>query len=195
MQTVLLQNQENFVLEPTEDTFYLVLLNQKAVSGKVKVDLFFKHSGLNCQLLFLGILKNKSDWQLESNIKHLVPKSSCLTEVYLSQTDESRVDYFGQIYIDQKASQTKSFLKEQSLVTGKAVYNRSRPILEIYNNRVKASHSASSSRLNENDLFYLMSRGFEKKEAEKILEEAFFNKVLESVKLESAKELIKDYLC
>jgi Fe-S cluster assembly scaffold protein SufB len=195
MQTVLLQNQETFSLEPKVDTLYLVLLDKKANDGKIKVDLILKNSDLNCQLLFLGILKNKSNWQLESNIRHLVPRSSCLTEVYLSQKDESRVDFFGQIYIDQKASQTKSFLKEQSLVIGEAIYNRSRPILEIFNNRVKASHSASSSRINEADLFYLMSRGFEKIEAEKILEEAFFNKVLDSVKVDSAKELIKEYLC
>ena len=111
MQTVLLKDQKNFVLEPEKDTLYLVLLDKEASAGKVKVDLIFKKSDLHCQLLFLGILKAKSNWQLESNIKHLVPKSSCLTEVYLSQADESRVDYFGQIYIDQLASQTKSFLK------------------------------------------------------------------------------------
>ena len=132
---------------------------------------------------------------MESNIKHLVPKTSCLTEVYLSQSDESKVDYLGQILIEQKASQTKSFLKEQSLIVGDAVYNRSQPVLEILNNRVKASHSATSSRLNEADLFYLMSRGFTKSEAEKILQEAFFNKILDSIKNKEAKKMIEDYLC
>ncbi len=195
MQTVLLKNQENFILEPDQDTLYLVLLDKETNSGKIKVDLSFKKSEINCRLLFLGRLKNKSNWQIESNSRHFVPKTSCLTEVFLSQSDESRVDYFGQIRIGQKASQTKSFLKEQSLVLGKAVYSRSRPILEIFNNKVKASHSASSSRINETDLFYLMSRGFKKSEAEKILEEAFFNKVFDSVKVEEAHKLIKGYLC
>lgn len=195
MQTILLENQESFILEPEQDTLYLVLLNKEADFGKIKVDLSFNKSDVNCRLLFLGRLKNKSNWQIESNSRHFVPKTSCLTEFYLSQADESRVDYFGQIYIGQKASQTKSFLKEQSLVLGKAVFNRSRPILEIFNNKVKASHSASSSRISETDLFYLMSRGFERNEAEKILEEAFFNKVFDSVKVEEARELIKGCLC
>lgn len=195
MQTVLLENQESFILEAEQDTLYLVLLDKKIISGKIKVDLSFKKSDVNCKLLFLGRLSGGSNWQIESNTRHFVPKTSCLTEFFLSQSDKSRVDYFGQIYIDQKASQTKSFLKEQSLVMGKAIYNRSRPILEIFNNKVKASHSASSSRISETDLFYLMSRGFERSEAEKILEEAFFNKVLDSVKAEDARELIKGYLC
>ncbi len=195
MQTVLLQNQKEFSLEPKQNTLYLVLLDKESSIGKIKVDLFFKKSNLNCQLLFIGILKNKSNWYLESNIKHLVPKTSCLTEVYLSQSDESKVDYLGQILIEQKASQTKSFLKEQSLIVGDAVYNRSQPVLEILNNRVKASHSATSSRLNEADLFYLMSRGFTKSEAEKILQEAFFNKILDSIKNKEAKKMIEDYLC
>ena len=194
MKFVLLEQKTDFILEPQEDVFYLVLLDRSAKQGKVKVDLTFKKSGVSCQLLFLGRLDDDSVWQLESNMKHLVPKTSCLTDVYLSQAKKSRVDYFGQIYIDQKATQTKSFLKEQSLVLGQATYNRSRPILEIFNNKVKASHSASSSRLNETDLFYLMSRGFERQEAEKILEEAFFNKILTEVKLPAAKKLIQAYL-
>jgi Fe-S cluster assembly scaffold protein SufB len=195
MQAVLLKEQTEFILEPKVDTLYLVLLDKNANQGKIKVDLSFQKTGVSCQLLFLGRLKNNSSWQLESNIKHFASKTSCLTDVYLSQADASRVDYFGQIYIDRLASQTKSFLKEQSLILGKATYNRSRPILEIFNNQVKASHSASSSRLDETDLFYLMSRGFKKAEAEKILEEAFFNKVLDSIKIKSARKLIKDYLC
>lgn len=195
MQVVLLEQQPEFVLEPKVDTFYLLLLNKNAEQGKIKVDLSFKKEAVSCQLLFLGRLKKNSSWQLESNMKHLVSRTSCLTNVYLSQADGSRVDYFGQIYIDRLASQTKSFLKEQSLVLGQDTYNRSRPVLEIFNNKVKASHSASSSRLNEADLFYLMSRGFKKKEAEKFLEAAFFNKVLESIKEELAHKLIESYLC
>lgn len=195
MQAVLLKEQTEFILEPKVDTLYLVLLDKNANQGKIKIDISFKKMGVSCQLLFLGRLKNNSSWQLESNTKHFASKTSCLTDAYLSQADASRVDYFGQIYIDRLASQTKSFLKEQSLILGNATYNRSRPILEIFNNKVKASHSASSSRLNEVDLFYLMSRGFKKVEAEKILEEAFFNKVLDSIKIKSARKLIKDYLC
>ncbi len=195
MQVVLLEKQSEFILEPKADTFYLVLLDSKLQQGKIKVDLSFKKANVSCQLLFLGRLAKGSHWQLESNMRHLTAKTACLTNVYLSQADESRVDYFGQIYIDQKAAQTKSFLKEQSLILGKNTYNRSRPILEIFNHQVKASHSASSSRLSQNDLFYLMSRGLKKLEAEKILETAFFNKILDSVKLKSAKELIEGYIC
>lgn len=195
MQVVLLKDQTDFVLEPQENTLYLVLLDKQIKQGKIKVDLYFKKSHVDCKLLFLGALAQHSNWQLESNAQHLVADTSCSTEVYLSQADQSQVDYFGKIYIAQTAKQTKSFLKEQTLVIGEAVYNRSRPILEIFNNRVKASHSASSSRIDDVDLFYLMSRGLDKKEAEKILEAAFFNKILNSIKNKQAKELIEEYLC
>jgi len=195
MQVFVLEKQTEFFLEPKTDTFYLVLLDSNLQQGKIKVDLSFKKKNVSCQLLFLGRLVKKSNWQLESNMRHFALKTTCFTNVYLSQADESRVDYFGQIYIDRLAPQSKSFLKEQSLILGKNTYNRSRPVLEIFNHQVKASHSASSSRLNTNDLFYLMSRGFKKVEAEKILEMAFFNKVLDSIKLKPAKQLIEKYLC
>jgi Fe-S cluster assembly scaffold protein SufB len=195
MQTVLLTNQQNFVLSPDEDTFYLVLLDKKAKNGQVKVDLSLKRTGLNCQLLFLGILTSGSDWQLTSEIKHLASKCSCLAEVYLSQKQQSKVNYFGRIYIAQTALQSKSFLKEQSLIMGQAVYNQSQPTMEIFNNRVQASHSVSISHPDKNALFYLMSRGFMQEEAEKILERAFFNKVLDTVKVVEAHQLIGNYLC
>lgn len=195
MKLVLISKQGDHILKPREDTFYLVLLDQNLIQGQLKVDLSFEKADINCRLLFIGRLQKNSSWQLESNMKHLVDHTSCFTDVYLSQTDQSRVDYFGQIHIGKEANNTKSFLQEQSLTLGKSTFNRSRPILEIFNNKVKASHSASSSRLNESDLFYLMSRGLERKEAEKILEEAFFNKILETVKLSKAKKIIKDYLC
>lgn len=195
MQVVLLEKQNEYLLSPQVDTFYLVLLDPKLQQGKIKVDLAFKKENVSCQLLFLGRLAIGSQWQLTSTIKHLVAKTTCLTNVFLTQADESKMDYFGQIFIDQKASQTKSFLKEQILVLGQNTFNRSRPILEIFNNQVQASHSASSSRLNEAELFYLMSRGFKKALAQEILEKAFFNKILETIKVEAARNLIKGYLC
>jgi hypothetical protein len=79
MQVVLLEKQSEFILEPKADTFYLVLLNKNTEQGKIKVDLSFQKTGVSCQLLFLGRLKNNSSWQLESNAKHLASKTSCLT--------------------------------------------------------------------------------------------------------------------
>ncbi len=194
MQVVLLDQQGDHLLQPQEDTLFLVLLDQQLQQGQVKVDLTFQKSGVSCQLVFVGRLAPNSSWQLESNMKHLTNHTSCLTDVYLSQADRSRVDYFGQIHIGREARATKSFLTEQSLTLGRATFNRSRPILEIFNNKVKASHSASSSRLSETDLFYLMSRGLKRDEAEQLLEEAFFNKILDTIKSTEAKKLIKEYL-
>lgn len=192
---VLINQLRQYDLYPTEDTLYLILLDRQLTQGQLSVSLSFAKSGVACRLLVIGRLAAGSSWKLETNMHHLVSKTSCQTDVFLSQADRSRVDYYGQIYIDRQAQMTKSFLKEQSLTLGQATYGRSRPILEIYNNKVQASHSASSSRLDENELFYLMSRGFKRSEAEKILEEAFFTKILYTVSDRQARQLIKDYLC
>jgi len=194
MQIVVIDQLGDHLLQPQEDTLFLVLLDQQAKQGQLKVDLTFVKPSVSCHLIFIGRLAKDSSWQLESNMKHLVDHTSCMTDVYLSQADRSRVDYFGQIHIGAKAFATKSFLMEQSLSLGQSIFNRSRPILEIFNNKVKASHSASSSRLNETDLFYLMSRGLNRSEAEKLLEEAFFNKILDTIKSAPAKKMIQEYL-
>lgn len=179
---------------PTVNTLYLALLDRQLQQGQLSIDLDFRQAGVSCRLLVIGRLAADSNWQLTTNMRHHVRRTSCQTDVFLSQADRTRVDYFGQIYIDRQAQLTKSFLKEQSLTLGQATYNRSQPILEIYNNQVKASHSASSRQLDANELFYLMSRGFPAAEAAQILEEAFFAQILQTVRDRQARQLIKEYL-
>lgn len=195
MKTVVLKSQAEFILKPQEDTLYLVLLSSNGDNSKVKVDLFFRKSRVNCRLLFLGRNLSNGEWQIESNANHFAEHTSCNIDVYLSLANKAKVDFFGKIFIDKKAFHAKSFLQERGLVIGDSVYNRSQPVLEIFNNKVKASHSASCARLNKDDLFYLMSRGFNKQEAESILEKAFFDLVLGSIKDKKAHKIVEDYLC
>ena len=69
-------------------------------------------------------------------------------------------------------------MSESSLLLSKDAKNISVPSLEIENNDLKAYHSASSEPINKNILFYLMSRGLEKKEATKVITIGFMSQFL-----------------
>ena len=64
------------------------------------------------------------------------------------------------------------------------------PMLLCSEEDVEGNHSSSAGKIGEKELFYIMSRGFELKEAMKLMVRAKFNKILENIKDEELKEQI-----
>lgn len=79
----------------------------------------------------------------------------------------------GMILIKEDAAGANAFLRFKVLLLGKNARAEVDPGLEILTNDVKASHAASVGQVDEEQLFYLMSRGINKKEAVKLIVEAF----------------------
>jgi Fe-S cluster assembly protein SufD len=81
----------------------------------------------------------------------------------------------GTIIIEKGAELVEGFLRQKVLLVGENARAEAIPELEIECNEVKASHAASVGRIDEEQIFYLMSRGLSKKEAEKLIIEAFLS--------------------
>ena len=69
-----------------------------------------------------------------------------------------------------------------------------KPELEIYADDVKCSHGSASGSLNEDSIFYLMSRGLDKKTAKELLINGFLLDVVEKITNEEIKKLIKNMI-
>ena len=69
-----------------------------------------------------------------------------------------------------------------------------KPELEIYADDVKCSHGSSSGSLNEDSIFYIMSRGLNYKEAKKLLINGFLLDVVEKITNSEIKNLIKNIM-
>jgi len=81
----------------------------------------------------------------------------------------------GKIKIAKNVSGINAFLKFKVLLLGKNSRATVKPELEIESNDVKASHSASIGRVDEEQLFYLMSRGLSRQKAIELIVKAFLN--------------------
>jgi len=101
--------------------------------------------------------------------------------------DKAKTVYQGLIEVGVGASQTDAYLKNKNLLLNDGARSDSIPMLKINNNDVKCSHGSTTGKLNEEELFYLRSRGFPRTEAEKLLIAAFFEDVMES-----AHEVVKE---
>ncbi len=106
-------------------------------------------------------------------------------------TDESRVEFIGMIRVQPKAQQTASFLSDHTLLLSDKCRAESIPSLEIGANEVSASHGATTGKIDEEQLFYLMVRGISREEAERIIVQGFFEPVLQRIPLENLRNRLR----
>src|SRR5438067_6572179 len=106
-------------------------------------------------------------------------------------TDESRVEFEGMIRVQPKAQQTASFLSDHTLLLSDSCRAESIPSLEIGANEVSASHGATTGKIDEEQLFYLMVRGIPREEAERIIVQGFFEPVLQRIPLENLRTRLR----
>ena len=69
-----------------------------------------------------------------------------------------------------------------------------KPELEIYADDVKCSHGSTSGNIDENSIFYLMSRGLSYEQSKKLLTNGFLNEVIEKITNEDVKSLVKEFI-
>ena len=126
---------------------------------------------------FFG-LKNQV-FDVSTNSFHFVPNTggNLLSKGVL--TGESQSTYRGLIYINAKAAKTNCFLNSHTLLLGEKAKANSIPSLEILANDVQSRHGATVDHLDEEKVFYLMTRGLNRKESEKTIVDGFMGEVFQ----------------
>ena len=108
--------------------------------------------------------------------------------------DVSRLGFEGIIKVDHGAQRTDSYLTMNTLFLSEGARANSIPGLEILADDVKCSHGATVGTVQEQEVFYLMSRGISRNEAEKLIVGGFFEPVIEEMPLESVRQRLRDII-
>lgn len=108
--------------------------------------------------------------------------------------DNSKMAFVGEIEITLQANGTDSYLKEDVLMLDATSKIEAVPSLEIKTNDVKAGHGVSISRLNDDKLFYLTSRGISTDEARKLVLSGFLRDSFSRIEIDSVIEKLESYL-
>jgi Fe-S cluster assembly protein SufD len=103
-------------------------------------------------------------------------------------TDRSRSVWQGMIYVGPGAQRTDGYQANRNLILSKKARADSIPGLEIQADDVRCTHGATVSQLEEQPIFYLMSRGIRRPEAERLAVEGFFDSVLRRIEPEWVRE-------
>lgn len=124
---------------------------------------------------YLGVFFGQGDSEKKLKFKfiHTRPQIKSRVQVKAVLMDQSQLDIEALLVINKGAYLTDTYLKIDCLVVGDHSKARAVPGLEILEDEVKAGHGATVGRIDPEQIHYLMTRGLEKQQAEKLVIEAF----------------------
>lgn len=131
---------------------------------------------------------------VSNNVKmnHNVPNCTS-SQLYKGILDnEAKAAFSGIIYVKQDAQKIDAYQANHNLLLSESAKIHTEPQLEIYADDVKCSHGATVGRLDENESFYLRSRGIPAKEAKILQQMAFAYSVLEKVSNPELRERMEN---
>jgi Fe-S cluster assembly protein SufD len=105
--------------------------------------------------------------------------------------DRSRSVYTGLIHIGKEAAGVNAFQTNRNVKLSADAWAESVPNLEIENNDVHCSHASAVGPVDEDQLFYLESRGVPPEVAERLIVLGFFEEVLDRLPVQGAVDLLR----
>jgi Fe-S cluster assembly protein SufD len=106
----------------------------------------------------------------------------------------ARAVYSGLIHVRPEGAETDAYQTNRNLILSDDALADSKPELEIENNDVRCSHAASVGQIDENEIFYLQTRGLDRASAERLIARGFFEEVLGRVGRTDIQFLVQDLL-
>ena len=163
---------------------------------------FFKNE-INCNLngeyasaFVNGIfsINNDKHHEIRTIINHLTENTKSYQLIKSVLEESSRAVYQGKIFVNSKAQKTDGYQLSKAILLNKDSEFNAKPELEIYADDVKCSHGSASGSLNEDSIFYLMSRGLNYQQSRELLINGFLLDVVEKITDPEVKNLIKNMI-
>jgi len=171
---------------------FLLSSGSEFIKNEINCNLNGKYASAFVNGVF--ILGETKHHEIKTNINHLVENTKSYQLIKSVLEDESKAVYQGKIFVDSKAQKTDGYQLSKAILLNDNTEFNAKPELEIYADDVKCSHGSSSGSLNEDSIFYLMSRGLNYKEAKKLLINGFLLDVVEKITDSEIKNLIKNIM-
>ena len=152
------------------------------------IDLKFTAEGGEAYVDGLYMLSGEQHADTHSAIDHAVP--NCVShQTYKGVlNDKSRGVFNGKVFVREDASGTDAQQSNKNLLLSTEARVDTKPQLEIFNDDVKCSHGATVGQLEDEELFYLLSRGLNDTLARNLLTYGFAEEIVNKIEIESIKK-------
>ena len=162
--------------------------------NKLDVEINLNEENSNSSVFSALNLINKEHQEIKTRINHNAPNCNSYQKVKNVLNDESKGVYQGKIFVKNIAQKTDAYQLSKALLLDDHAEFNSKPELEIYADDVKCSHGSASGSLNEDSIFYLMSRGLSYQQSRELLINGFLLDVVEKITDSEIKNLIKNMI-
>ena len=161
-----------------------------SAAARHQVFLAFQGENSTAQIDGISLLRGKQHADATLVVDHAVPHCTS-REVFKTILDDTTTGVFqGKIIVRPHAQKTDGGMKSDALLLKEGCVMNNKPELEIFADDVVCGHGATCGDLDEDLLFYLMSRGLPQAEAESLLLQAFVGPPIEAVAHEGVREAL-----
>ena len=172
------------------ETKDMVLLVYPGVSCDIDLDVRLVGEGAEANIYGTYVCGSDEKVKIAVDMHHEVPHCSSRQLFKGIAGGKSRVDFYGKIIVAQDAQQTQAYQENHNILLSDEAKINTKPQLEIYADDVKCSHGATIGRLNEDEQFYMRSRGITLEDAKVLQMISFLAPVLEAITDEAKREEI-----
>ncbi len=147
--------------------------------------------GASCDNLGIAFAGDGQDQDTGAKVVHLAPNTSSVIRAKSISKDGGISTYRGLVRVSSKAHNAKSYVQCDALLLDSKSISKTYPTMKIDNSHVDVGHEASVSKVADDQLFYLMSRGLSQEQALRMIVAGFIEPIVKSLPLEYAIELNK----
>lgn len=141
----------------------------------------------------LWVLRKRLESHQHISVIHNAPNTRSMQLFKGVLHEDSHSSFDGKIIVDRLAQKTEAYQLNNNLILSPTARAETKPNLKIFADDVKASHGATVGELDPEQLFYLLTRGIPRKQAQEILIHGFCQEVVRLVPYESLKRIITSW--
>ena len=181
------QIPQNIVVERDARVDSVVLVFP-GVSADIKLDVRLAGEGAEANIFGAYVCGGSEKVKISVDMHHDFPHCNSRQLFKGIAGGTSKVDFYGKIIVAQDAQRTEAYQENHNILLTDGAKVDTKPQLEIYADDVKCSHGATIGRLNEEEQFYMRSRGITLEEAKVLQMISFIAPVLENIQDEAQRE-------
>jgi len=169
----------------------LLAVNTGALSARSTTHVQMAGPGADLSLSVAALGDRQQVQDYFALVEHIAPRARTEQTFRGIASGRARVAFNGKIVVREGAAGTDSRQSLRGLLAGPEAEIDVRPQLEIYTDEVRCSHGATAGKLDDNMLFYLLSRGLSPEVAQRLLKWAFLEDVVAKIDIPALRRQIE----
>ncbi len=189
-QTTVLENKKAICHRDASITWTLAYFGGRSV--RARLESIFQSDGASAEDVEVVFGNSTQRYDLVSDLTHVSQNTRGRILANSVLKDKSRSVFKGMIRIGKDAKNASAYLAGHAILLSPDAKSDAIPGLEILTNEVKATHSASVAQIDQDQIFYMMTRGLSEDEAKKFIVLGFLEPAISRVNSEELRDTIRD---